>query len=163
MQIRFPRLPKIPYAYLIVLPLLSILLGTASNQAVLVANWDKFPVMVNDKKLAEFEAQQDPEDQSARFDINITDKLYPNFFKSHPADKKAVEVAKKDSDDMIDDIHCIMTKHSRLKALADIIDLGDSIYSIGDVFITLGSFLLNFTPLMWAGLALRKLILAEKA
>ena len=47
----FQKLFKIPYWYLIAIPLLSIGLGTMSNQVVLWDNFDKFPVMYNAEKV----------------------------------------------------------------------------------------------------------------
>jgi len=40
-------LRRFPYWYLLVIPVLLICLGITSNQAVLVANHGKFPVMMN--------------------------------------------------------------------------------------------------------------------
>jgi hypothetical protein len=46
--------------WMLLLPYLMIFTGTASNQAVLIANHDEFPVMVNPVKLAErFVAPED--------------------------------------------------------------------------------------------------------
>jgi hypothetical protein len=42
--------------YIVAIPLLFTFLGAASNQLVLIANHDTFPVMVNSTKLAAFQA-----------------------------------------------------------------------------------------------------------
>jgi hypothetical protein len=47
--------------------------------------------------------------------------------------------------------------NSHLTAMADIWDLGDHIYSVGDGAIMLGDWLLTFTPFMWLALILKKL------
>ena len=40
---------KKSYSWLVLLPLLLVLVGAASNQAVLIANHGKFPVMLNEQ------------------------------------------------------------------------------------------------------------------
>ena len=43
--------------WILLAPIAITFVGVASNQAVLIANHDKFPVMVNSTKLTEFEAR----------------------------------------------------------------------------------------------------------
>ena len=56
---------KIPYWYLIAIPLLSIGLGTVSNQVVLWDNFDKFPVMYNAEKVHKSCQPQEASDKMA--------------------------------------------------------------------------------------------------
>jgi len=62
----------------------------------------------------------------------------------------------------LDKVHSIMGHNSRLKFLADYLNLGDAIYSPGDMAILLGQWLFPITSCMWLGLALRRLILADQ-
>jgi hypothetical protein len=122
--------------YIVALPVLLIVLGAASNQAVLIANHDKFPVMVNDAKLAEFR-HVDPVVEMFRRALGLQQQQLPP--------------------DMIDDVHCIMTSKTHLNAMADIFDLGGGIYSIGDFGIILGETLGPLANLGWVILVVRKL------
>ena len=66
------------YGWVIAVPIALILLGTASNQAVLVANWGKFPVMVNDRVQAKMIARarerdkEESEQSHVRFSVTNT-------------------------------------------------------------------------------------------
>jgi hypothetical protein len=96
--------------YILAVPVLFTFLGAASNQAVIIANHDRFPVMVNDVKLEEMTAPKAP--------------TVLNLFVPAP-------VLKMDGAVMLDDTHCNMTAETHLNALADIFDMKDAIYSIG--------------------------------
>jgi hypothetical protein len=132
-------LRKFPYWYLLAIPVLLFSLGVLSNQAVLVANHGKFPVMMNAVMMDEFCSlkQIDPEEI---------------------ADIPAAFCGK--GGDMIDKTHSVMGPKSRLKILADIFPLGKAIYSIGDGLLFLGGWLLTFTPFMWLALTVRKLFVS---
>jgi hypothetical protein len=149
------KLPKIPYAELIYIPVFLILLGAASNQVVLIANHDKFPVMVNAKKLEMFTARPCAPDSD---DMSL--KYRGLFWRSQITVKQVACVTHKDlgSEGMIDDVHCVMSRSNHLKGLSDIFDLKDAIYSVGDGLLMLGEELLSFTSIMWLALVLRKLI-----
>ncbi len=127
-------LRKFPYWWLIVLPLLLTGLGIASNQSVLIANHGKFPVMMSEGNMAKY-CTADTADDVA---------LAP-----------AVSCLR--GGQMIDEVHSVMGSNSHLKALSDIIPLGQAIYSVGDGLITLGFWLLSFTPIAWLFLTIRKL------
>lgn len=100
--------------WLLIVPLAFVFVGAASNQLVLIANHDTFPVLVNGHKAGEYG---------------------------------------QGSDQFLDDTHVVMDDNSRLKPLADIIDLGNEIDSIGDLFIDLGLFLLwPYATIIWATL-----------
>lgn len=116
--------------------------GSASNQAVLIANHDKFPVMVNAVKLEEMRPHQDKDFQGIIADI---------FGKPRPSPPVASA-----TDDMLDDIHCVMTSKTHLNFLADIFDLHDAIYSIGDFGLMLGEWLQTFCPYVFLALVFRK-------
>jgi hypothetical protein len=124
--------------YLLAIPLLTFMLGVASNQAVLIANHDKFPVLLNDRKLAKFVEADAKEDS--------------DFFARRTMPARVVNGAV-----MIDDVHCNMTKETHLNTLADIFDMHDAIYSVGDFLIELGSWLLGFAPVLFLFDVSRKL------
>jgi hypothetical protein len=158
----FKTLSKVPYWYLIAIPLLSIGLGAASNQAVLVANWDKFPVMLNNEQIAEKCQPPAPPE-------NIFQLLNPivpirklnhstSLFEARPAHFDAQACAAGGDFFDGDDVHVIMHKQSKLKWLADVFNFGGDIYSIGDGGIELGSWLLSWTPIAWLALIVRKFI-----
>lgn len=98
------------YLWVVAVPWLAIVLGAGLNQAVMIANHDKFPVMFNEGRAAKF-AQQDG---------------------------------------MIDDYHCVMTRNTRLNALADIFTFGDDSHSsIGDAFIDVGDWANPYVSFGW--------------
>ena len=115
-------------------------LGVASNQAVLIANGDKFPVMLNARKLDKILNPTIDADLEKILGIKIVEKPAP----------------KPDPDGMIDDTHCQMTSNTHLNALADVFDLG-SIYSIGDFTLYLGEWLMTWTPFVWGYAVIKKL------
>jgi len=123
--------------YILAIPVLFIFLGAASNQIVLIANHDTFPVMLNDKKLA---AMTESKEESKEIHFN---KPMPAF----------------ETDDavMLDDVHCNMTSKTHLNALADIFDMKDAIYSIGDFLLMLGEWFGAFCPFVFVFDVVRKL------
>ena len=123
--------------YILAIPVLFTFLGAASNQVVLIANHDSFPVMLNDKKLAEM---TEHEKQSVEIKLN-----QPN-----PAFEQDGVV-------MIDEVHCVMTSHTHLNALADVFDLKDAIYSIGDFLLMMGEWFGVFAPFVYVFDVTRKL------
>ena len=139
-----------PYWWVIALPILFVALGALSNQVVLIANHDKFPVMVNNRKLQGFLRPADEEEVIKSVTI---DGLIQIPLSTLPVGK----VRPYDPDGMIDNVHCIMSPSSRFKALADIWDLR-AIYSVGDGLILLGTWFLSFAQTAWIVLVLRKLI-----
>jgi hypothetical protein len=125
---------------ILIFPYIIFGLGVLSNQAVLWANHDKFPVMLNARKLDKIMNQDALADIEAIFGI-----------------KPKAPIAKTaDPDGMIDDVHCVMTSKTHLNALADVFDLG-SIYSIGDFTLYLGEWLMGFTPFVWGYAVIKKL------
>jgi hypothetical protein len=127
--------------YIIAVPVLFTLLGAASNQVVLIANHDTFPVMVNDKKLAEM--------------TETKEKFHDRELKLHKVFKPTP--AQENDAVMLDDVHCAMTSKTHLNALADIFDLKDAIYSIGDFMLMLGEWLGSFTFAIFVFDVVRKL------
>jgi hypothetical protein len=123
--------------YLLAAPLLFTFLGAASNQIVLIANHDTFPVLINDKKLADM---SEPQEKSVEI----------RFLKPMPAFEANGTV-------MLDDVHCNMTHSTRLNALADIFDMKDAIYSVGDFSLMLGEWLWVFAPFLFVFDVTRKL------
>lgn len=131
------NLRKFPYLWLIAVPVLSIFLGAASNQVVLVANHGKFPVMINDAFYAKF--------------CTIPPDADPELIAMIPP------IACLKGGQMIDEVHSIMGPNSHLKLLSDIFPLGDAIYSVGDGLINFGSWMLTFSPIAWLFLTMRRL------
>ena len=122
--------------YLLAIPVLFTFLGAASNQLVLLANHDTFPVLVNAKKLQEM---TEPREQKSI-----------NFNKPIPAFETGDTV-------MLDDVHCNMTSETHLNFLADVFDMKDAIYSIGDFSLMLGEWFWAFAPFVFVFDVTRKL------
>ena len=131
------------FLYVLLAPWAVLGTGIASNQAVLIANHDRFPVMLNAVKLGDMLGQSEP--------LAIPT---PPFVS--PAPKVALP------DGMIDNVHCVMTDETHLNFLADVFDLG-SIYSIGDFAIMMGEWLNTFVPFVWVALVIRKLTDEEES
>ena len=125
------------YLWVLTVPVLAIVLGAASNQAVLIANHDTFPVMVNQARLQSLEAKQ---------------KFMHSVIEAITGEKQADPPA-----GMIDEVHCVMTNKTHLNALADIFDMGGAIYSIGDFSIMFGEWSLGFAPFVFVFAVARKL------
>ena len=123
--------------YLLAVPALCFFLGAASNQAVLIANHDRFPVMLNDTKTAIFADKLNSEE--------IPSLIYHSIVK----------------DGMIDETHCLMTPQTHLNILADVFDLG-SIYSVGDFLLILADWLWAFMPFLFVFDVVRKLKAREE-
>ena len=115
--------------YILAVPVMLFMLGAASNQAVLWANHDKFPVMVNTLKERVMVAQAQANYKELAAEAGIDPTL--------PAG-------------MIDDTHCVMTDKTRLNWLADVFDMKTAIYSIGDFSLMLGEWLFGFAPFLFA-------------
>ena len=122
--------------YILAVPVMLFMLGAASNQAVLWANHDKFPVMVNTLKERVMVAQAQANYKELAAEAGIDPTL--------PAG-------------MIDDTHCVMTDKTRLNWLADVFDMKTAIYSIGDFSLMLGEWLFGFAPFLFAFDVVRKL------
>lgn len=114
---------RVTMLWWVIAPYLLTGIGAASNQAVLIANHDKFPVLLNEKARAHFEP---------------------------------------DENGLIDKEHCVMTPQTHLNALADVFDLHDGWYSIGDFLLMLGDWLGTFCFFVWVALVLQKLKAAAK-
>jgi hypothetical protein len=159
----FKKLFKIPYWYLIAIPLLSIGLGTVSNQAVLWDNFDKFPVMYNAEKI-----------QKACRPADAKNALAEDIIKALTGQKKSAAPDKTNNLGLqlsvpdpnvcanggifLDDIHVIMNKDSKLKFMADIWDFHDVTYSIGDFMLMFSDWMLGWSVTAWLVLVVRKLI-----
>jgi len=113
--------------------------GRIVNQAVLWSNGDRFPVMLNARKIDKILSQDQEQDLASILGI-----------------KPKSPIAKTpDPDGMLDDTHCVMTSKTHLNALADVFDLG-SIYSIGDFTLYLGEWLMTWTPFVWGYAVIKK-------
>ena len=122
--------------YILAIPILFTFLGAASNQLVLLSNHDTFPVMVNDKKLVEMTTPPEPVQpvQAFRSTVSLQDDAI-----------------------MLDDTHCVMSRDTHLNLLADIFDMKDAIYSIGDFLLMLGEWLMAFAPFVFLFDVVKKL------
>lgn len=129
-------LRKFPYWYLLAVPVLLFALGAALNQIVLIANHGTFPVQAN--KVMIMTRCVDPDDM--------------------PEQLKGVVCQTDGNGGQYLDFrgHVIMTDKTHLNFLADIFDLGDGIYSIGDFLLMLGQLGLNCGPIAWVALVIRK-------
>jgi hypothetical protein len=131
------------YLYVYAVPIAILFLGIVSNQAVLIANHDTFPVLINDAKVTELTAHNQEEAKfraKIGFPIPVT---YPML---------------RDKTVYLDDIHVVMTPQTHLNALADVWDLGEGIFSVGDFALILGGdVLLPLSPIVWFILVARKL------
>ena len=117
--------------WIVLLPLLFTYLGAASNQLVLNANSDTFPVRINATKILIAEKGETEE-------LPNGDKLVGNV------------LILADGTIMLDDTHCVMTDKTHLNFLADVIDLrGVGIESVGDIMLDLGDWSWNYAPLVW--------------
>lgn len=120
--------------YVLAAPLLCVLLGTVSNEAVLYANHDTFPVNANAAKVHHFTGQ--------------TISELP---------------ALSDGTVMIDDTHCVASNKTHLNLLADVIDEGsDGIESIGDILIDLGNWAWRYCVAIWGFIVTWKLWRTEE-
>lgn len=123
--------------WIILVPATVWVAGMLSNQLVLNANHDTFPVEVNTLKEKVMVAKYTAAYREMAEEYGIDPTL--------PAG-------------MIDDTHCIMTKYTHLNFLADVFDLhGDGIYSVGDFMLSLGEWLWVFAPFVWVFEAVRRL------
>lgn len=116
--------------------------GVASNQAVLIANHDRFPVMWNDYKVNHY---------TKRLEKTI-----------HSDDKDAAQQAEFDLEALqngyLDDVHCLMTSETHLNFLSDVFDAhGSGTYSIGDLMIAAGEWAFSFVSFVWVLEAIRRL------
>jgi hypothetical protein len=148
------------YLWVIVLPFLIALLGVSSNQVVLIANSDTFPVMINPKKAAEVSKYDPCTSGPDGMDQKVTGKSFSVWNTRYDADLAKCPIT--DASGMLDESHCWMNfngKKTHLNALADIIDVQDSIMSIGDVLIVSGFNLIEFGAVLWVFLAAAKLYL----
>ena len=128
--------------YLLAIPVLSIGIGTASNQLVLFANNDKFPVMWNAYKVAQYDLMLHKVAASKDKDA---------------AEQAGFDIVALEEDGFIDDTHCVMTPDTHLNLLGDIVDLKDATYSVGDGLIELGEWLGSFSLFLFLFDVVRKL------
>ena len=128
--------------YILATPLLFTFLGAASNQIVLIANHDKFPVMWNAYKVAQYDL--------------MLHKVAAGKDK-HAAEQAGFDIVALEEDGFIDDTHCVMTPDTHLNFLADVFDLKSATYSVGDGLIELGEWLGSFSLFLFVFDVLRKL------
>lgn len=123
--------------WIVAVPMLCFFLGAASNQAVLAANHDKFPVMWNDAKVNLYRLEATKAAEAGNEDAEIALALLDHGY--------------------LDDTHCLMTKETHLNFLADWIDLKSATYSIGDLLLELGGRGMDYSPIVWVVVVLGRL------
>jgi len=143
-------MPKSTKSALIIVPLLLVLLGAASNQAVLIANHGKFPVMLNEQQVADFIKKQ-AQDEDKLAAKKAADEKTAGEKKGFTIANTSVSKNELKNGQFLDSIHSVMGPNSHLKAMADVFDLG-SIYSVGDFGIILGEFLWPIGALLFLGI-----------
>jgi hypothetical protein len=132
--------------YILALPLLFTALGIASNQAVLAANHDKFPVQWNDYKVSAYAVQLDEESKATNEKGEPTAAAKQAHFNLVALDNG-----------YLDETHCLMTSETHLNFLADYLDFHTATYSPGDAFIELGEWLGVFSLPVWFFAVVQKL------
>jgi len=131
------------------IPLLPVAIfgaGAASNQVVLIANHDKFPVIENSANTQRIELAQYQEYQE---DVAVVNDPAATPADKQEAAKEAETIQIMHDAGMLDSVHCLMTKQTHLNALADIFDFKDATYSIGDGLLYLGEWLRYSCWLLW--------------
>lgn len=126
--------------WILAIPLALNFTGALSNQLVIAANHDTFPVMVNARLLKKLEERSQKPD------------IFQSLGSLIGLDIKPQE--QEPFDGMLDDVHCVMTDSTHLNFLADWIDLKDAIYSPGDMLLMLGDYLSAFAFPAWFALVL---------
>ena len=149
---KFLKILRSSFLWVLLAPFAVQGIGAASNQAVLIANHDQFPVMVNPVKLEELRPLKhgDEEDTVADIVAALTGTKKP------AAKKPSALVIIADDAGMLDEVHCIMTDQTHLNFLADVFDMHDGIYSIGDFVLMLGEWMYGFCPLVFVALVFKK-------
>lgn len=109
------------YLWILLLPPTFFFVGAASNQLVLIANHDTFPVLMNGAAVAH---------------------VMPFGYD--------------------DQGHVLMTSQTHLNALGDIFDFHDDWVSIGDLFLSVGTWLQTFCPFVWGVLIIKKVLELEE-
>lgn len=121
------------------------------NQAVLIANHDTFPVMINPAKLEEF-----------RRPNRIADIMQAILGKEKPSPSPAPRTAGPDGSEYVNDNeHVVMSDKTHLNWLADIFDFKDVIASPGDLLLDFGSWMWDYAPIVWGTLCIGALARKE--
>jgi hypothetical protein len=128
--------------WIIALPVLIWCLGLTSNQIVLTANHDKFPVMWNDYKTADYVLSL--EHKALSKDSRVAEQA-----------RFSLEALREEG--FLDNKHVLMTSDTHFNFLADWIDLGNAVYSIGDFLLMGGENALEYAPIIWVAVVIGKL------
>jgi hypothetical protein len=123
--------------WIVLAPCLTLGTGLTSNQLVLWANHDTFPVMLNTAKVnlyhMKLEQAAEAGDDEAQVGLALLEHGY------------------------LDDTHVIMTPSTHLNFLADVFDLRAATYSIGDFLLMLGEWSMSLSPFVWATVVIGRL------
>jgi len=129
------RFLRVTMLWVLLLPYAVRGVGAASNQLVIFANHDTFPVSINLIKLADWshggKAMHIVESFSG---VDPQGHIFVN-----------------------DNMHVVMTEQTHLNLLADIFDFHSNIASVGDLLIELGDWLNGFAFYVWFTLVVNSL------
>lgn len=132
--------------WIIAVPVLACMLGSAMNEAVLVANHDRFPVMWSEARCFEHSVKIDKDLMEAMTAGDVDAAM--------EAQIRKVEFAQ----GYIDEEHVLMTPKTHLNWLADWIQLrGEGTYSPGDLVMNTGISGMEFMIPVWVFAAISKL------
>ena len=129
------------FLWVVLAPLAITYLGVISNQVVLYANHDTFPVSINPVNLQKFTGGSVRKTSAGPY---IADG--------------GVTIFLPDGTEMMDPVHCVMTKKTHLNWLADVFDFHQEIESIGDLLINVGEWANGFAVYVWGALVLLNLV-----
>lgn len=140
--------------WIVAVPMICFLLGALSNQTVLVANHDRFPVMINGYKQNQYQLYLQKELNECMAANTSDDSDGPDPQGECDKVEFALEGLKYG---YLDDTHVIMTSHTHLNFLADWFDRKDGIYSPGDFLLILAESTFEYTLAMWLAVVIMKL------
>jgi len=129
--------------YILVIPVLFTFLGALSNQIVLQANHDTFPVMISSAKLFEHK--------------HALAKIAESDSDADAVEEATLRLVELDHG-FLDDTHIVMTDKTHLNFLADVFDFRrEGIESIGDLLLKLGEFTWTYAPFIFVFAVIGKL------
>jgi hypothetical protein len=129
--------------YILIIPVLFTFLGALSNQIVLQANHDTFPVMISNAKLFEHK--------------HALAKIAESDSDADAVEKATLRLVELDHG-FLDDTHIVMTDKTHFNFLADVFDFRhEGIESIGDLLLKLGEFTWTYVPFIFVFAVIGKL------
>jgi len=126
---------RVTYLWILFAPWILSTLGAASNQLVLAANHDQFPVMWNSYKAAQLELAI----RKAADNPDTTDSAH-------------FALAALQTEGYLDDTHVLMSGRTHFNFLGDWIDFHVATYSPGDLLIEASTEISDFCRFVWFAL-----------